>query len=74
MKRILITGMSGTGKSTVIEQLATLGYKAVDLDNDEFSEWVDVDPDTSSLRHRVKTGYGRRIGYSNFCQWKTRIY
>jgi broad-specificity NMP kinase len=49
MKRILITGMSGTGKSTVIEQLATLGYKAVDLDNDEFSEWVDVDPYTTSL-------------------------
>ena len=32
MKRILVTGMSGTGKSTVINRLATLGYRAVDSD------------------------------------------
>ena len=40
MKRVLLTGMSGTGKSTVISALAARGYKAVDLDCDEFSEWV----------------------------------
>lgn len=40
MKRILLTGMSGTGKSTVIGALAARGYKAVDADCDEFSEWV----------------------------------
>lgn len=49
MKRILLTGMSGTGKSTMIVKLAALGYKAVDLDSDEYSEWVGVDPDTTSL-------------------------
>lgn len=42
MKRILVTGMSGTGKSTVIGELAARGYKAVDADCDEFSEWVEV--------------------------------
>ena len=42
MKRILVTGMSGTGKSTVIGKLAARGYKAVDADCDEFSEWVDI--------------------------------
>ncbi len=42
MKRILVTGMSGTGKSTVISRLAARGYKAVDADCDEFSEWVEV--------------------------------
>ncbi len=42
MKRILVTGMSGTGKSTVIDELAASGYKAVDADSDEFSEWVEV--------------------------------
>jgi shikimate kinase len=41
MKRILLTGMSGTGKSTVISELAARGYKAVDADCDEFSEWVE---------------------------------
>ena len=46
MKRILVTGMSGVGKSTVIAELATRGYKAVDADSDEYSEWVEIsDPD-----------------------------
>lgn len=42
MKRILITGMSGTGKSTVIERLAALGYRAVDADQPGWSEWAEV--------------------------------
>jgi dephospho-CoA kinase len=42
MKRILLTGMSGTGQSTVIRELAARGYKAVDADCDEFSQWVEV--------------------------------
>ena len=37
MKRVLITGMSGTGKSTVIHELAARGFKAVDTDWDP--EW-----------------------------------
>ena len=41
MKRILLTGMSGTGKSTLISELAARGYKAVDADCDAFSEWVE---------------------------------
>lgn len=32
--------MSGTGKSTLIRALAARGYKAVDTDTDEWSEWV----------------------------------
>ena len=42
MKRVLITGMSGTGKSTVIRALAARGYQAVDLDSDAWSHWVPV--------------------------------
>jgi shikimate kinase len=34
--------MSGTGKSTVIEELAARGYKAVDTDDDGLSELVNV--------------------------------
>jgi broad-specificity NMP kinase len=42
---VLITGMSGTGKSTDIRALAARGYKAVDLDSDEWSHWVSVGGD-----------------------------
>ena len=40
MKRILITGMSGTGKSSVIEELRARGFAAVDTDSDEWCEWT----------------------------------
>ncbi len=43
MKRVLITGMSGTGKSSVITKLAGRGYKAVDLDYNDYSELVELD-------------------------------
>jgi shikimate kinase len=45
VKRVLLTGMSGTGKSTLIRLLAARGYKAVDTDTDEWSEWVTIPGD-----------------------------
>jgi shikimate kinase len=44
MKRILITGMSGTGKTAVIRELAARGHQAHDLDTPEWSAWIDADP------------------------------
>ncbi|HET9904659.1 MAG TPA: AAA family ATPase [Xanthobacteraceae bacterium] len=41
--RVLITGMSGTGKSAVTEELAARGHRAVDLDTSEWSAWIDID-------------------------------
>ena len=38
--------MSGTGKSTLVCELAALGYKAIDADSDEWSEWVNVSGDS----------------------------
>jgi dephospho-CoA kinase len=49
VKRVLITGMSGTGKSSVIAELAARGYKAVDVDSLVYSDWVEVSGDTSAL-------------------------
>jgi dephospho-CoA kinase len=49
VKRILVTGMSGTGKSSVIRELAGRGYKALDADSPEYSEWVEVTGDTDAL-------------------------
>jgi shikimate kinase len=48
MKRILLTGLSGTGKSTVIDELAARGYKAVDLDSEEYSEWIPYTPTSAT--------------------------
>jgi broad-specificity NMP kinase len=40
---VLITGMSGVGKSATIGELAALGYLAVDLDTPEWSQLVPDD-------------------------------
>ena len=45
MQRVLLTGMSGTGKSTLIHELGARGYKAIDTDSDEWSEWVQTPGD-----------------------------
>jgi shikimate kinase len=45
MKRVLVTGMSGTGKSSVIGELAARGYVSVDADEDGLSELVAVPDD-----------------------------
>jgi dephospho-CoA kinase len=37
MKRVLLTGMSGVGKSAVAERLSELGYKTVETDYAGFS-------------------------------------
>ena len=39
MKRILVTGMSGTGKSSALERLGRLGFRTVDTDEDYWTEW-----------------------------------
>ncbi len=43
--RILITGMSGTGKSTLVGALVDLGHRAADLDEPGWSRYVDPDPE-----------------------------
>lgn len=40
MKRVLLTGMSGTGKSTVIGELAMRGFRTVDMDDPGWSEYA----------------------------------
>ncbi len=41
MKRVLITGMSGTGKSSLLDELAARGYRTVDTDYGDYFETVD---------------------------------
>jgi shikimate kinase len=46
VKAILVTGMSGTGKSSALELLAARGHRTVDTDTDEWSEWVTLSDGT----------------------------
>src|SRR3954469_24481110 len=46
MAKVLITGMSGTGKSTALRLLARRGHRTVDTDTDRWSRWVTL-PDGS---------------------------
>jgi shikimate kinase len=43
MRRILVTGMSGTGKSSALERLGLLGFRTVDTDEGDWTEWSDAD-------------------------------
>jgi shikimate kinase len=56
VKRILLTGLSGTGKSTLIAALAARGYKAVDADCDEFSMWAEPAGDLDVVGPPVEPG------------------
>src|SRR5579871_6319572 len=40
--RILVTGMSGTGKSSTLEALRLLGFRTVDTDEGDWTEWSEA--------------------------------
>jgi len=42
VKRVLLTGMSGTGKSSLLSLLRARGFKTVDTDYGGWTELVDV--------------------------------
>ena len=39
MSRVLVTGMSGTGKSSVLAELSRRGYRVVDTDDPGWREY-----------------------------------
>jgi dephospho-CoA kinase len=43
MRRILVTGMSGTGKSSALDGLRRLGFQTVDTDEGEWTVWSEAD-------------------------------
>jgi dephospho-CoA kinase len=43
LRRILVTGMSGTGKSSALSELGRLGFRVVDTDFGGLTEWSDAD-------------------------------
>jgi dephospho-CoA kinase len=43
MRRVLVTGMSGTGKSSALAELRRLGFEVLDTDEPGWTEWSDRD-------------------------------
>jgi dephospho-CoA kinase len=41
VRKVLVTGMSGTGKSSVLAELRLRGFETVDTDEPGWSEWSD---------------------------------
>jgi predicted ATPase len=41
MSKVLVTGMSGTGKSSVLAELGRRGYRVVDTDDPGWCKWVE---------------------------------
>jgi shikimate kinase len=41
MKRVLITGMSGTGKNSLLRELASRGYQTADTDYGDYFQTID---------------------------------
>ena len=56
MTRILITGLSGVGKSAVVAALNGAGHWAVDADDAPWSMWIDVEPDDDTPGTPVEPG------------------
>jgi dephospho-CoA kinase len=54
MTKVLITGMSGTGKSTVLVELSRRGYRVLDTDDPGWS--VDVATPDGGIEHRWVEG------------------
>lgn len=46
MPKVLVTGMSGTGKSAALQMLGERGHRVVDTDTDQWCRWV-TGPDGS---------------------------
>ncbi len=53
MTRVLITGMSGVGKSALLDELARRGYRTVDTDYGDF--YQDVDGERLWRRDRIES-------------------
>lgn len=52
MARVLVTGMSGTGKSSALAELARRGYRVVDTDDPGWCAWVEA-PDGARGEERL---------------------
>jgi dephospho-CoA kinase len=62
MRRILVTGMSGTGKSTVLARLRRLGFEVVDTDDSGYTLWSEQEGGYVWREDRVDELLAREFG------------
>lgn len=62
MRRILLTGMSGTGKSSALAELKRLGFEVVDTDAPAWTEWSYRDGGYVWREDRIEELLSREVG------------
>src|SRR5207248_1524853 len=62
MRKILVTGMSGTGKSSVLVELRKLGFQGVDTDEPGWTEWSDREGGYVWREDRITELLTREVG------------
>src|ERR1700691_1753031 len=63
MTKVLVTGMSGTGKSTALALLGERGHHVVDTDADQWSQWVTLPDGSADWIWREDAIAGLRAGH-----------
>jgi dephospho-CoA kinase len=66
MRRVLVTGMSGTGKSSALSELRQLGFEAVDTDDPGWTEWSEDAGGYVWLEDRIAELLERELGRTLF--------
>jgi adenylate kinase family enzyme len=72
--KILVTGMSGTGKSSALQALGDRGHRVVDTDTDEWSRWVTLEDGSrdwvwrEEAIDRLLAGHGQGTLYVAGCK------
>lgn len=64
VQRVLVTGMSGTGKSRALAELGRLGFEVVDTDEPGWTDWSDRDGGYVWREDRIRELLAREGGPS----------
>ena len=76
-KRILLTGMSGVGKTTILSMLQDENTICIDLDE---TNYVEVDVKTKEMKERINkrqnNNYGKdkKSHWADYCFWSNSFF
>ncbi len=64
MRRVLLTGVSGTGKSSALVELRKLGFRVLDTDEPGWTEWSDSEAGFVWREDRIADLLAGEVGLS----------